>query len=735
MSTTCRHSRRTYVKSATPMLLLACILLCVINVNLFSQSFVSLLGPSGTQGRCVLESRNGNIIMVGSFSWSDWGGKYSTDSGRTWTTIVAAFGNEPRSLCESMDGVIFATHTSSDLNHPDLSKSSDGGREWSRVATFPVGLTAERVYAGGTGKVYVTAYGGKLVVSEDGGLTWSDRTPEGTMGGTLSLAVASNGTLFLTETGSGFFRSSDNGLSWILLGGAFDFANDRVVSVHCLSTSLLFLVTWHGGLIVSRNSGTSFQLVKPPGWPDIRSAAFVGDSLVLFGTGGAGVLRWESQVGLIPSCTDIENEYCDYMALGKGRVWAATGTGLWCSSDSGRSWVRNTAMVATTIYDFCIEDSLSAFAWDVGAQGAVYHFDGMKAKWELRNRGQNAGVPLSLVQSKRGDLYLSNTWGIYQSADSGKSWQLSVRTDPGYLRASPSGVIYHFSLPPSKLLRRDNASGSWAECKEDTLWHYVSDIACGEQGQIIVVDRDRGVWISSDDGSTWKQVLPESSQAWYECGTNAKNTVYVRKGPDTLMWSNDNGASWSSRTLTHPPGMEGGFTVVKPIRGDDPLVYVKSYSLLQDRFELCRFDLRLDSLVRLEDFGSTQVSALHTGPDGRVWVGKFGLGAFISAKRYVTEISSWANDGMAHGREQLYQNYPNPFNPSTTIRYGLPTREHVTLTVFNTLGQQVAILQNGDQDPGFHEIKFDGSSLPSGVYFYRIQAGSVVETKRLLLVR
>jgi hypothetical protein len=101
----------------------------------------------------------------------------------------------------------------------------------------------------------------------------------------------------------------------------------------------------------------------------------------------------------------------------------------------------------------------------------------------------------------------------------------------------------------------------------------------------------------------------------------------------------------------------------------------------------------------------------------------------------VTPVTSVVVDQLIPVEFRLDQNYPNPFNPSTTIRYGLPNRSQVTLTVFNTLGQQVATLVNGEQEAGYHEVRFDAGGLSSGVYFYRLQAGNFVETRKLLLVR
>ena len=90
-------------------------------------------------------------------------------------------------------------------------------------------------------------------------------------------------------------------------------------------------------------------------------------------------------------------------------------------------------------------------------------------------------------------------------------------------------------------------------------------------------------------------------------------------------------------------------------------------------------------------------------------------------------------------RFSLDQNYPNPFNPSTTIRFGIPsgvsTPEATTLKVFDALGREVATLVNEKLAPGTYTAKFETGGLASGVYFYRLNAGKFVETKKMLMVR
>ncbi|AXI99835.1 Por secretion system C-terminal sorting domain-containing protein [Cyclonatronum proteinivorum] len=92
-------------------------------------------------------------------------------------------------------------------------------------------------------------------------------------------------------------------------------------------------------------------------------------------------------------------------------------------------------------------------------------------------------------------------------------------------------------------------------------------------------------------------------------------------------------------------------------------------------------------------------------------------------------------DGQLPAEFALHQNYPNPFNPATQIRYELPESAEVRLDVFNIQGQRVATLVNGQQNPGIHTVRFNGSALSSGVYLYRLQAGTKVLTQKMTLIK
>ncbi len=135
------------------------------------------------------------------------------------------------------------------------------------------------------------------------------------------------------------------------------------------------------------------------------------------------------------------------------------------------------------------------------------------------------------------------------------------------------------------------------------------------------------------------------------------------------------------------------------------------------------------------------------GSKGRQWYVIVTNDAWDSAARYlVRAYIHYVTNGIARPIVltpkifDLSQNYPNPFNPETSIRYAVPTKNPVRLSIYDMLGREVAILIDQVQDPGTYEVKWDGKntsglSVGSGVYFYRLQAGSFIKTKKMVLLR
>lgn len=220
---------------------------------------------------------------------------------------------------------------------------------------------------------------------------------------------------------------------------------------------------------------------------------------------------------------------------------------------------------------------------------------------------------------------------------------------------------------------------------------------------------------------------------------SGEDSVFVRfRGDTTEIWNSNVTANCASRFSISVEPLGSGFLIIETDTSQRKATCT------------CLFDLRVDlanvapghyfaSVKReyLARYGYGRDTLIHVGrvefdvisPAGSpFWAG--GLQGACKPEVSVPEAS-----GTAPSRFSLSQNYPNPFNASTIIRYGLPHRSQVLLILFNPLGQQVALLAHGEQEAGFHDVAFDASGLSSGMYFYRLSAGSYVHSRKFVLVR
>jgi photosystem II stability/assembly factor-like uncharacterized protein len=158
--------------------------------------------------------------------------------------------------------------------------------------------------------------------------------------------------------------------------------------------------------------------------------------------------------------------------------------------------------------------------------------------------------------------------------------------------------------------------------------------------------------------------------------------------------------------------------------------------------------------------GSPPITILHTSDGGINWIPQLSGTSFgLRSVFFINDSTGWAvgdsgtilktTTGGVVGIEEalsvpqsfeLMQNYPNPFNPSTTIRYTLPKATHVTLRIYNLLGQEIRALINTQQFPGEHTITWNGTDnldhqVSSGIYIYQIKAGDFMESRKMVLLR
>lgn len=154
----------------------------------------------------------------------------------------------------------------------------------------------------------------------------------------------------------------------------------------------------------------------------------------------------------------------------------------------------------------------------------------------------------------------------------------------------------------------------------------------------------------------------------------------------------------------------------------------------------CTF--RIDSTIGQFTYREFPIAAQSTSvPDSLVILVASGLSnGQVGTELIVDEFAFLGPTGVSERFPlprifQLDQNYPNPFNPTTTISFSIPTRSFVSLKVYDLLGREVAVVLSEELVAGKHERQWEAENLPSGVYFYRLQAATFVDTKKLVLLR
>ncbi len=309
--------------------------------------------------------------------------------------------------------------------------------------------------------------------------------------------------------------------------------------------------------------------------------------------------------------------------------------------------------------------------------------------------------------------------GVYLSTNSGTNWT-SANND------LPDTVVNALALYGTSLFAGTGSHGVFLSTNNGASWAAANSglsnaavYAFYKSGMTLVACASTGVFLSTDNGTSW--TVSDSTLQIHAIAGNS-TTLFASDGGGDFYTSTDNGRHWIWN-----PNVHG---TINSILTNDAYVIVGGN---------LGIGVSTNNGATWYGFtsGLTNYFLTSLAVDGtNLFAGTLGSGVWRVPLADLGIVSSitLSSSGIPD-RFNLEQNYPNPFNPSTTIRYGLPQRSQVTLTVFNTLGQQVALLQNGEEEAGYHEVRFDGAGLSSGVYFYRLTAGDFVRARELLLIR
>jgi photosystem II stability/assembly factor-like uncharacterized protein len=454
----------------------------------------------------------------------------------------------------------------------------------------------------------------------------------------------------------------------------------------------------------------------------------------------------------------------------KENLFAGTlSDGLFKTTDMGQTWEQNQeGLYKQQVFRLKINKQDDIF---VGSEGDIYWGDG--GIFKSTNGGSlfnQVGLPISNIKNVvfSGDslIFTSTPSGVQKYNRLTKEW-----TNLGLYKVEAVAITHSDNLYAATrdegLYKSADLGETWELIKiaGDTIVPVYNILPLNDDTIFVAADFWANARRTTDGGQNW-DILPiktgSSARGLFLINNDLWITGRLIPGPADLFHSTDMGNTFNS-TISNlgSNGAHSPFAVTNNgfiyliITENTPGIFRSTNNGID--WEQILFDLTYTSVFADEDglviTGSLTHNIYISNNYGNNWsifnqlagsfitdINKDTQGNFFFASSsdglYQVDIITNVDDNLVYlNRFHLVQNYPNPFNPNTVIGYQLPASGNVILKVFDLLEREVATLVDEYKPAGRYEVEWNAGGLASGVYLYRLSAGSFVETKKLILLK
>ncbi len=700
-------------------ILISLILFFVFSLGLKSQNlWEQLSGPYGGLIHTIVSAPNGNL-----FAFSFNGIYRSANGGLNWVLITAPSLKNFTTGCAAPNGYIYAATGNFTSK---IYRSTDNGATWE-----------ERL--------------------SDGGYEFNDMTvtPSGTVLAGTYYVFSFHGQ---TTQGGDIYRSTNNGATFALSA----FGDLAVGAIKTNINGDLYVATLNG-LYKSTNGGAFWDLIRI----DTCGRVFTSSAGHIYYSARGGVFRSTDNGG---SFQQVSSRL-PLASTPNGFLYSAAGGKILRSTDMGESWFEIATISDTPLFSvysiFNIGNNTLFTGSDIGVHKSV---DGGFVWGESNNGIRTSDV--KTVAANGNNIFAGTNRSISRSTDNGVTWKnLTGGLPTGdvlNIKFSPNGSLFSF-IRGLGLYRSDDNGDHWTELTSLPDSANTGLIAFNSNSNVFVAGF-RNVYKSTNNGLTWFPInsgLPVENLLITGISADFQNNLFVSAnfgiaGLFHGLFKAANGdTSWSqlnsqnikadfkytsngdiySISATHLMRSTNGGTSFQ-IVSSAPDYCIELEIGSQDQIFLHYVFNEIYGIKKSTDLGVTWNEFSQGLGQLLVYDFEFDPGNFLIAatesglfRTINSTVGITLQNSEIPENYSLSQNYPNPFNPETKIIFSVPENNYIKLRVFNSLGQEIAVLVNGFHKPGTYAVTWDASSYSSGIYFYRLETGNFSSVKKMVFIK